>query len=187
MAENVFSNIASVRHIGFYNFGFCCFHFRYSSRSLLQHIKRCQYGIIFFTVIGQGDLTFQDSDRPPFLISKFEICGRFRYRDVSKPKTQVSGTSSLQFSAAMSRTNTAVWRWSGSRQSIWIPCFTEHNITTRLSSTVSGVIHCNKRRQGIWRYRPQPTRRTSWKLVGNPGFELVSNQLPTSSPSGLRP
>jgi len=24
-------------------------------------------------------------------------------------------------------------------------------------------------------YRPQPTRRTSWKLVGNPGFELVSN------------
>jgi len=24
-------------------------------------------------------------------------------------------------------------------------------------------------------YKPQPTRRTSWKLVGNPGFQLVSN------------
>jgi len=43
--------------------------------------------------------------------------------------------------------------------------------------------------------RPQPTRRTSWKLVGNlletswkPGLPTwVGNLFPTSSPSGLRP
>ena len=32
--------------------------------------------------------------------------------------------------------------------------------------------------------RPQPTRRTSWKLVANPGWQPG---FPTSSPSGLRP
>ena len=32
--------------------------------------------------------------------------------------------------------------------------------------------------------RPQPTRRTRWKLVANPGWQPG---FPTSSPSGLRP
>jgi len=27
----------------------------------------------------------------------------------------------------------------------------------------------------VYLYRPQPTRRTRWKLVGNPGWQLVSN------------
>ena len=40
-----------------------------------------------------------------------------------------------------------------------------------------------------YRLRPQPTRRTSWKLVGNPGSQhgLATTEFPTSSPSGLLP
>jgi len=29
-------------------------------------------------------------------------------------------------------------------------------------------------RAALYPLRPQPTRRTSWKLVGNPGLQLVS-------------
>jgi len=51
-------------------------------------------------------------------------------------------------------------------------------------------LHCHNHNNTFCLFRPSkgrnPHRRTSCKLVGNPGCELVSNSFSTSSPSGLQ-